>query len=268
MARSKFSYNLIMRFWKLGHLNLPLLKTKSSEKTTSGHIIPVNQIVNEGQNIVLPMLVLRPIIERASAVAIMNECICRRGQKCRSFPHDFGCLLLGGAVKDLPAYLGRRVTHAEAIAHSERAIRIGLVPLVIHDAVDAWMWGLDFSKMMNICFCCNCCCDVRRGIRSRTPGFFENIHRLPGLKVVVDERCDACGECLDACLAGAIEIAGGRVSIGETCKGCGRCVAACPREALSLMLDVRVDPARLVLERYQQRADVFLSFEGRERTTS
>jgi UDP-glucose 4-epimerase len=256
MARSKFSYNLIMRLWKLGHLNLPFLKTKSSEKTTSGHIIPVNQIVNIGRNIVLPMLVLRPLIERASAVAIMNECICRRGENCRAFPHDFGCLLLGGAVRDLPGYLGRTVTPDEAIAHAQRALQIGLVPLVIHDAVDAWMWGLDFSKMMNICFCCNCCCDVRRGVRSRTPGFFENIHRLPGLAVAVNDRCDGCGVCQNACLTGAIEVKAGRAVIGEDCKGCGRCVSACPREALSLILDPQIDTIGLVLEKYDRRTDV------------
>lgn len=256
MARSRFSYNLIMRFWKLGHLNLPFFKTTSSEKTTSGHILPVNKTVNIGRNVVLPLLVLRPLIERASAVAVMHECICRRGMKCKAYPRDFGCLLLGDAVNDLPAYLGRKVTPEDAIAHAERALEIGLVPLVIHDAVDAWMWGLDFSRMMNVCFCCDCCCDVRRGIRTRTPGFFENIHRLPGLSVVVGDACDGCGKCARTCLASAIEIRNGLAVIGTDCKGCGRCLTVCPREAVSMTVDSQINMVGLVLEKYERRADV------------
>lgn len=256
MARSRYSYNLIMRFWKLGHLNLPFLKTKSSEKTTSGHIVPVNKAVSGGQNVVLPMLVLRPLIECATRVAIMNECICRRGMKCSSYPHDIGCLLLGSAVGDLPAYLGQEVSREQALAHCDRALQRGLVPLIIHDAVDAWMWGLDFNKMMNVCFCCNCCCDVRRGVRSRTPGFFENIHRLPGLSVTVNSRCDGCGKCVEACLAGALRLTDGRAIIDEDCKGCGRCLAACPVQALEMRLDPRTDTSLLVLEKYKKRADI------------
>jgi Pyruvate/2-oxoacid:ferredoxin oxidoreductase delta subunit len=202
------------------------------------------------------MLVLAPLIERASGVAIMHECICRRGMKCGTYPRNFGCLLLGNAVDELPAYLGRKVTPEQALAHAERAIEIGLVPLVIHDAADAWMWGLDFTKMMNICFCCNCCCDVRRGIRNRTPGFFENIHRLPGLAVIVDARCDGCGKCRDICLASAIEIRNDRAVIGSDCKGCGRCLSACAQNALSMSLASPSEMVGLVLEKYERRTDV------------
>ncbi|RJP74580.1 MAG: hypothetical protein C4532_01830 [Candidatus Abyssobacteria bacterium SURF_17] len=259
MSRSRFGYELILKFWKYGHVTdgWPLLGYKASEKTTSGHIIPVNQVVRSGENIVLPMLVLQPLIERASAVAVMNECMCRRGQKCRAFPHDLGCLLLGDAVGELNPSFGRTVTPAEAIAHSERAIRMGLVPLVIHDAIDAWIWGLDFRRMMNVCFCCDCCCDVRIGIRSRrTSGFYENIHRLPGLTLSVGEGCIRCGTCKELCVAGAVEIREDGAHIGENCKGCGRCVPACPQGAITMALDPRVDTIRLTLERYERRANI------------
>jgi UDP-glucose 4-epimerase len=171
-----------MKFWKLGHVtdNWPLIGARSSEKTTSGHILPINQEVQSGSNAVLPMQVLRPIIERAKGVAILNECMCRRGQKCVTYPRNFGCLLLGDVIEDIEPSLARIVTRDEAISHAKHAIRMGLVPLVIHDAVDAWIWGLDFNRMMNVCFCCECCCDVRIGIRNRVRGFYENIHRLPG----------------------------------------------------------------------------------------
>ncbi len=258
MGRSRFSYNLIMTFWKLGHVtdNWPLFGSKSSEKTTSAHIVPINQVVRSGENLVLPMQILRPLIERAECVAIMNECMCRRGQKCRSFPRDFGCLTLGSAARDIDPSLCRLVTPAEAVAHSERAIRMGLVPLVVHDAVDAWMWGIDFRRMMNVCFCCDCCCDVRIGIRTHVSGFYENIHRLPGLRVSIGENCVSCGTCHSLCLAGAIEITDTGAHITENCKGCGRCVPACPQQNITLTLDPQPDWVEQMLKQYESRTDV------------
>ena len=259
MGRSRFGYELIMKFWKFGHLfdNWPIIGSKSSEKTTSGHILPINQTVRTGENTVLPMQVLRPLIERANGVAIMNECMCRRGQNCVAFPHSFGCLLIGSsAIADIHPSLARKVTADEAIAHSEQAIRMGLVPLVIHDRVDAWMWGVDFGKMMNVCFCCDCCCDVRIGIRKQVHGFYENIHRLPGLTVSVGEGCVSCRTCQEICLAKAIEMTDKGAHIGENCKGCGRCVSMCPQQAITMAFDPQVDTVGITLEKYERRTDV------------
>jgi UDP-glucose 4-epimerase len=258
MARSRFGYELIMKFWKYGHCfdNWPLLSKKHSEKTTSGHILPVNQPVSAGKNMVLPMQVLGPMIERANGVAIMNECMCRRGQNCRAFPRRFGCLLLGSAVAAMNPALARIATPAEAISHAERGIRMGLVPLIIHNTVDAWMWGLDFRRMMNVCFCCECCCDVRIGIRNRVAGFYENIHRLPGLTVSVGDGCVGCGTCREICLAKAIELSDGRAKITDDCKGCGRCISMCPEGAITLSFDSRIDTVGVTLEHYERRADV------------
>ncbi len=258
MARSKFGYELIMKFWKFGHVtdNWPLIGNKSSEKTTSAHILPINETVRTGENMVLPMQVLRPLIERANGVAILNECMCRRGQDCVAFPHSFGCLLLGSVVSDINPVLARIVTPDEAIAHAERGLRMGLVPLVVHDAIDAWMWGLDFHRMMNVCFCCDCCCDVRIGIRKQVRGFYANIHRLPGLTVSVGEGCVSCGTCEEICLAKAIELRDDGANIGENCKGCGRCVPMCPQQAITMAFDARVDTVGLTLEKYERRTDV------------
>ena len=115
-----------MKFWKLGHMfdGWPLLDSKSSEKTTSGHILPINQELPTGKNTVLPMDILRPIIRGADGVAILNECVCRRGQKCVAFPRSFGCLLLGTTINDIDPSLARIVDADEAVSHAERAIRI------------------------------------------------------------------------------------------------------------------------------------------------
>jgi heterodisulfide reductase subunit A len=61
----------------------------------------------------------------------------------------------------------------------------------------------------------------------------------PLVATVHADACTACGECLDACPYGAIEMAieAGRpvAVISETgCKGCGGCVPLCPENAIDL----------------------------------
>jgi UDP-glucose 4-epimerase len=253
-----------MKFWRYGHIfdNWPLIGSKASERTTSGHILPINEEITKGENTVLPMQALRPLIEQADVVAALNECVCRRGQKCVAFPRSFGCLILGSAARDIDPSLARIVTVDEAIAHAERAIHIGLTPLVIHEATDAWIWGIDYRRMMNICFCCDCCCDVRIGVRNQVKGFYENIHRLPGLTVEATDRCDSCGACVETCLAGAIEIRDDGAHVTDDCKGCGRCVTMCPQKAITMTFDPEVDSIGLTLKKYEERTNVGLRRAG------
>jgi heterodisulfide reductase subunit A len=61
---------------------------------------------------------------------------------------------------------------------------------------------------------------------------------VEAITAVCEERtCSACGNCVEACPFGAIELQQGR--FGRTayvntalCKGCGCCVAACPSGAM------------------------------------
>ncbi len=66
----------------------------------------------------------------------------------------------------------------------------------------------------------------------------EGLVRVEAITAVCDERtCSACGNCVEACPFGAVELQQGR--FGRTayvntalCKGCGCCVAACPSGAM------------------------------------
>jgi ferredoxin len=253
-------YDFIMGFYRLFQRldGWGLIPHNDSEKNTSGHIIPVEEVIVGGRQVVLPMDVLTPLIERADTVAIMNECFCRRGDRCNAFPRDLGCLLLGDAARELSRELGRIVTTKEALAHGRRAIDMGLLPLVVHNGFDAWIWGLEYRRMMNICFCCECCCSVRLGVKTEiSPGFFQNIHRLPGLSIEVGEECRGCGVCRDVCIAGAITIEGNRAVIDhDRCKGCGRCVSVCPTGATRLVLDDERRAVDDILSLYAARTDV------------
>jgi NAD-dependent dihydropyrimidine dehydrogenase PreA subunit len=52
--------------------------------------------------------------------------------------------------------------------------------------------------------------------------------------VVDQEKCNGCGDCVEACPLEAIKIEGEKSVVDpETCGDCGACVDACPNEAIS-----------------------------------
>jgi ferredoxin len=49
----------------------------------------------------------------------------------------------------------------------------------------------------------------------------------------VNEHCNGCGQCVDACPAGAIQIEDGKAVIdADNCVECGVCVDECPQAAV------------------------------------
>ncbi|MCX6028118.1 MAG: 4Fe-4S binding protein [Chloroflexi bacterium] len=59
--------------------------------------------------------------------------------------------------------------------------------------------------------------------------------------------CTGCGDCVEACPAGAIALVAGRAHIAEArCTGCGSCADACPQGAI-VMADA-VNPAYAVIK--------------------
>jgi len=257
VGRSRFIYDLMMRFFKPSRLweRISPFRKNDSELDTSAHIIPVGRVLHAGTSVVLPVTIIETLVRAAGTVGIMAECLCRRGNGCARFPADLGCLILGDATRELDPRLGRAVSPEEAIAHAREAVRRGLYPMVVHNRFDAWLWGVDYRRMLNVCFCCDCCCAVRYSVRLRkSEGFFRNIHRLPGLTVRVTSECDGCGACVGVCMARAIRLSEGRASIDPVdCKGCGGCVEACPRGAILVEMEGGELIEEGVLELYRRR---------------
>ena len=55
--------------------------------------------------------------------------------------------------------------------------------------------------------------------------------------IIDDEQCTGCGNCVDSCPFGAIELKNEKAKILPNCNLCGACVEACPVEAISLERD-------------------------------
>lgn len=246
MGRSKRSFDLLMLLWPLGKIQSwaaqqPVLKhfvhADVSPDRNRHIILPVNQVVSGTESVALPYSLLEALVARASHLVVLNQCLCRRAEGCRTYPRDLGCLFLGDAAGQISPELGRPLDAAGALAHARQAMELGLVPLVVHAAYDAELLGIDYDRMLAVCFCCDCCCTVRHGLRRGPREFWDSVLRLPGLHVEVGPECTGCGACLGLCHVAALSLADGRAIIADTCKGCGRCAAACPEGAIQLRLD-------------------------------
>jgi len=55
--------------------------------------------------------------------------------------------------------------------------------------------------------------------------------------IIDDELCTGCGNCVDSCPFGAIEIENDKAKILPNCNLCGACVEVCPVEAITLERD-------------------------------
>ncbi|MBN1438679.1 MAG: 4Fe-4S binding protein [Anaerolineales bacterium] len=273
MGRPKIVFDLLMKFWPLsklanrignqpviGYLVRPLFSSNENESI----ILPVHQVVRSEESLVVPWMILEPLITKADARVILHRCICRHAEKCTAFPETIGCLFLGEAANRIHPSMGRKVGVEEALAHARAAMDLGLVPLVVHASFDAFVLGIPYRRMLAICFCCDCCCSIRHGLRLGPQAFWDTVVRVPGLTVEVQESCVGCGRCVDVCYVKAIKVEYGHARIDDRCKGCGRCADVCPVQAITLHLHKDVNVVEEFLKRVERRTDIG-QLDGRPR---
>lgn len=264
-GRSKQTYDLILRLWPLVRAgfrlgNWPgigaLVRPFYSPKINQAVMLPVNEAIAPAGSVALPYELLKTLVRRAGARVIMNTCLCRSKEKCNAYPCSLGCLFLGEGARQIHPSLGRFVSEEEALAHIQSAMQQGLMPLIVHTVYDALALNIPFRRMLTVCFCCECCCAVRRGLRVGPPSFRRVVHRLPGLALSVDDACCECGACQQVCPVQAILMNGNKAVIANHCVGCGLCVPACPNAALTLQQVEGMDILTSLLQQIERLTDI------------
>jgi len=220
-------------------------------------IIPIQETLQGPDNTVLPYQILGPIVKKAAGHMLLGRCPCRNGEGCATYPHDFGCLFLGEDVKDVSPKIGTQTDVSGAMEHVEQALKLGLVPMIVHASFDAALISVPYERMLAICFCCDCCCTIRHHMRLGRSTFDDTMQRLPGLTVTISNECTACGDCHAACPVEAIDFQE-MVSVidQEMCKGCGVCAAICPVGAPELEMDAAVDVIGEITDRIRSRTEI------------
>jgi len=268
MGNSKRLYDLLLSLWPLYKVGLwmgkqpgigSLLNPIFSSKIHQVTMIPVNESINQGDQVVLPYSLLMQLVEQASARFIMTECVCRSHENCQSHPVDLGCLFLGDGAAQIHPSMGRSCNAEQAKRHIQRGVENGIYPLIAHTMIDALTLGIAYKRMLTVCFCCECCCVVQRGMRKGPKSLLRVIQKLPGLSMSVSEECVACGNCIEKCPVGAITPNHRGVEIDENCKGCGICLNACPYGAIRMEMEGKMD----LLTGFNQRMGSYADISAR-----
>jgi NAD-dependent dihydropyrimidine dehydrogenase PreA subunit len=192
----------------------------------------------DSEDIILPSRVVETFIEKANYLWIMDTCICREATGCKDYPIELGCLFMGEAAMNINPKLGRRVTREEALEHERKCREAGLFQLIGRNRIDTrWLNVRPGTKLLTVCNCCPCCC-LWKILPVLAPKVSDKVHRMPGVKVTVTDRCIGCGTCeREACFAAAIHVEGDRAVISDECRGCGNCVEVCPEGAIELTIE-------------------------------
>ncbi len=201
-------------------------------------VIPIHQPLTPQESVVLPSGVVDHFIEEAGYRWIMNTCFCRDANHCEHYPIDLGCVFLGAAVLRLNPKLGRLASKEEALDHVKRAREAGLVHMIGRNRIDTvWAGATPGNKLLTICNCCPCCC-LWRVLPHLETSMSARVTRMPGVNVVITDRCVGCQRCTqDVCFVDAIHMEGSRAVISDACRGCGLCVEVCPTHAIQLTVD-------------------------------
>jgi ferredoxin len=188
-------------------------------------VIPVEEAIPVGIEI-YPYERATELLEGAQAWGV-RDCICRVQQKLVGKGCDRpveNCLVFA-PVEGVFAgsETTRAITKEEALAILAEAEEAGLV-----HSPGNYQDGNHY-----ICNCCTCCCGVLRSISEF--GIPSAVASSDFVAVVDGDLCAACGDCLDRCQFGALDLPGDTclVDVGR-CVGCGQCITVCPTGALVL----------------------------------
>ena len=200
-----------------------LMATMESQKTQQLRVVPVEKSIGVELNI-MDHERLENLIRSQSKI-LVAPCICRRehamvGKGCGKM--EEACLVFGGGAYIYESRgIGRTITQDEALKIVRKGVEQGLVAQPSNSV-----------KPVNICLCCDCCCQVLSNIKkTKAPAKIVNSNYQARIN---EEACTACAACESICPMDAIDMDQTAQIKKDRCIGCGLCVTVCEFEAVAL----------------------------------
>ncbi len=226
-----------------------LIKDQYKNKTQQLRVIPVAKSVNTELNI-MDYEQVENIIKSQSKI-LVAPCICRKEHTIMDKGCDKiseACLIFGGSAYIYESRgIGRTISQGEALDIVKEAEKQGLVAQ-----------PSNAKKPMNICLCCECCCQILKNIKN-----FEAPAKIvsSNFQAFVDpDECTGCFSCRQICPMDAIDTDEGEnvamVNL-DRCIGCGLCVTVCEFDAMSLKDKAeteKIEPPANLVETYMNIA--------------
>ena len=178
---------------------------------------------------VIPFKIARDIVMVNPQKIAVLDCGCRLLQEDPCEPLNV-CLAVGDPFASF--MVEHDVLGARFIS-SDQAVEILRAEHQRGHVHSAFFKDVVGGRFYAICNCCACCCmGMQAWIKLQVP-----IVAPSGYVARVGEGCDGCGECVDICPFGAIELDDVAVVDEEKCMGCGVCEGACEFESITLELE-------------------------------
>jgi len=191
-------------------------------------VIPVDEKI-QADNTVHTYHQVATYIDKYHPLAV-STCFCRHEAKLLDEKDDCGnpddvCMQFGlGAQFVIDRKMGRQISREEAFAILKRSEEAGLVHA-----------SLNRQEIDFICNCCPCHSVIlKSALAQPKPGEALNSGFKPAHD---DDRCIACGTCVDRCPADALAMTDGKtweLNL-DRCIGCGVCATGCASEAIMLV---------------------------------
>ncbi len=200
-----------------------------SEATPIDRVIPVGELVDVPEEVILPFEEISRIIEKTEAIGLAT-CYCRHrkdllNDPCKITDNRKNCFVLGRAAKFLISQdFAAEISKDEALKILKTCEDQGLVHKAFHTKFDLT------REEDGICSCCKCCCGTFEiHYRGATPLLTMTSY----IAKIIEDDCIGCGTCVEKCNASAIELEDDIAVIDENvCIGCGVCVHLCPENAI------------------------------------
>ncbi len=224
-----------------------LMKAQEQHKTQQLRVVPVEKSITTQLNI-MDHEHLENLVKSQSKI-LVAPCICRRehtmvDKGCGKM--EEACLVFGGGAYIYESRgIGRTITADEAMDIIRKGAAQGLVAQPSNSV-----------KPMNICLCCDCCCQILSNIK-KTPAPARIVNS--NYQAEVDTNlCTGCQACEEICPMDAVAVTDGLEDVDqERCIGCGLCVTVCDFDAVSLTGKKemeRWEPPRTLVDTYMKIA--------------